>query len=159
MISIKRILAPTDFSPHSEGAIRYACEIAEKFSASLHLLHVLQEFVPVFPDLAVAAALPPEYFEQSEERAIESLQTILKPEWGTPAEVKRAIRWGNAVESICDYSTDQDVDLIVIATHGRTGLGRLLLGSVAERIVREAPCPVLTVRTPAKKAAADKPKE
>jgi nucleotide-binding universal stress UspA family protein len=71
---------------------------------------------------------------------------ILKPEWGRPARLETAVRWGDPIDSIHAYARDHAIDLIVVATHGRTGLGHVLLGSVAERILREAPCPVLTIR-------------
>ena len=71
---------------------------------------------------------------------------MIEPAWGTPPVVETAVRWESPVEGIVDYAREAAIDLIVIATHGRTGLSHVLLGSVAERIVREAPCPVLTIR-------------
>ena len=146
MIDIKRVLAPTDFSSHSEKAVRFACSLAEQFGAELHLVHVLSEIIPAGPDPLLMPVMPPQFYEESEERAKETLKTLLQPAWGKPASVTTAVRWGSPVEAIVDYSKEQAIDLIVIATHGRTGLSHVLLGSVAERIVREAPCPVLTLR-------------
>ncbi len=146
MLEYRSILAPTDFSPHAGVALRHACGLAERLGAELHLLHVLPDFVPASTDPMLAPTMPAEYFAQSEARARESLATLLDPSWGHPPSVKVAVHWGSAVEGIVGYASDHAIDLVVIATHGRTGLRHVLLGSVAERIVREAPCPVLTVR-------------
>jgi universal stress protein A len=146
MLAIRSILAPTDFSPHAAAAVRYACGMAERLGATLHLLHILPDMVPASPDPMLAPALPPEYFSTAEGNASDALGHLLDPSWGRPPSVETAVRWGSAVEGIVDYAADRAIDLVVIATHGRTGLRHVLLGSVAERIVREAPCPVLTVR-------------
>jgi nucleotide-binding universal stress UspA family protein len=147
VLEIRSILAPTDFSRHAEASVRYACGLAHRLGASLHLLHVLPDvIVPVGPDPALVTSVPPEYYAETETRSRTALAAVFKPEWGEPASVEVAIRWGDPVEGVVSYATDTGIDLIVIATHGRTGLSHVLLGSVAERIVREAPCPVLTIR-------------
>jgi len=146
VIEIKSILAPTDFSEHSEMAVRYACQLAEQFGSELRLLHVLSEIVPAGPDPLLMPVMPTEYYSESEEKARETLERLLDPAWARPASVVTAVDWGSPVETIVAHALDNRVDLIVIATHGRTGLSHVLLGSVAERIVREAPCPVLTIR-------------
>jgi nucleotide-binding universal stress UspA family protein len=147
MLEIKHILAPTDFSHHAEGALRFACGLAERFGATLHLLHVLPEVVvPVGPDPSLISSFPPEYYTESEERSREALSHAIDKAWGDVKAVELAVRWGDAVDGVVGYATDQKIDLIVIATHGRSGLSHVLLGSVAERILREAPCPVLTIR-------------
>jgi nucleotide-binding universal stress UspA family protein len=92
--------------------------------------------------------MPPEFYQENEVRARETLTNLLDPAWGTPRALVTAVRWGSPVEAIVDYASEKKIELIVIATHGRTGLSHALLGSVAERILREAPCPVLTLRTP-----------
>jgi nucleotide-binding universal stress UspA family protein len=146
VIEIRTILAPTDFSPHAEQAVRYACRLAERLGATLHLLHVLSDVVPAGPDPMLAPVLPPEFYQESEAQSLASLGRALDPSWGCPTTVETAVRWGDAVDEIVAYAAENAVELIVIATHGRTGLSHVLLGSVAERIVREAPCPVLTIR-------------
>ena len=146
MLEIRQILAPTDFSRHAEAALRYACGLAQRLGSTLHLLHVLPDVVPVGPDPMLAPSLPPEYYTETENQSLEALCKAVDPTWGKPAGIQTAVRWGGAVEGIVGYATDMAIDLIVIATHGRTGLSHVLLGSVAERIVREAPCPVLTIR-------------
>jgi universal stress protein A len=146
VIQIRTILAPTDFSAHALTAVRYACGLAETFGATLHLLHVLAEVIPVGPDPMVAPVLPLEYYQESEKASLAALQTLLDPAWGRPKKVETFVRWGSPVDVVVDHATSSAVDLIVIATHGRTGLSHVLLGSVAEQIIREAPCPVLTLR-------------
>ena len=112
----------------------------------VHLLHVLNDVIQLGPDPMLAPVLPPEYYRETEEASREALADVLRPSWGQPAGVETAVRWGNPVDQIVEYASRQAIDLIVIATHGRTGLSHVLLGSVAERIVREAGCPVLTIR-------------
>jgi universal stress protein A len=146
LIEIKTILAPTDFSEHSARALRYACRLAERLGSELRLLHVLSEILPAGPDPLLMPVMPTEYYTESEGKAHETLERMLDSTWGRPASVVTAVQWGSPVETIVRYALDNRVDLIVIATHGRTGLSHVLLGSVAERIVREAPCPVLTIR-------------
>ena len=161
MIEIRKILAPTDFSPHAAKALRYACRLAERLGSELHLLHVLTEIVPAGPDPLLAPVMPPEFYKETEEQSRVSLRQSLDPTWGRPPAVETEVRWGSPVEGIVDYAREHRIDLIVIATHGRTGLGHVLLGSVAERIVREAPCPVLTIRdrdhTPAVRGVDENP--
>lgn len=147
MLEVRSILAPTDFSRHAEAALVYAFGIAERFGSELHLLHVLPEVVaPIAPEPMLLPTLPPEYYAESEATAREALEKLVRPEWSKPARIETVVRWGDTVSSIVAYATEQKCDLIVIATHGRSGLSHVLLGSVAERIVREAPCPVITVR-------------
>lgn len=146
MIDFKRVLAPTDFSESSEEALRQACWLAERFGAELHVLHVLTEIVPTGPDPLMMPVMPPKFYQDDEDKARKTLESVVKCDWGNPQSVKTAVRWGSAAEAIVDYAAEQAIDLIVISTHGRTGLSHILLGSVAERIVREAPCPVLTIR-------------
>ncbi len=146
MLEIRSILAPTDFSSHSGLAVKYACGLAERLGAQLHLLNVLSELLPTGPDPLLMPVMPPDYYTELEARSQESLSRFLDTSWGQPTGVVRAVRWGSPVEAIVAYAAEQHVSLIVIATHGRTGFGHVILGSVAERIVREAPCPVLTIR-------------
>jgi universal stress protein A len=147
MIEIQSILAPTDFSSHAEVALRYAVGLAERLGARLHLLHVLPDVVvPVGPDPTLTPSLPPEYYTETEEQSRQALLHLIDATWGKAPSIEVSVRWGSPVDSIVGYAADHKIDLVVIATHGRTGLSHVLLGSVAERIVREAPCPVLTIR-------------
>ena len=94
MITFGRILAPSDFSPHSHEALRYACGLAERFGAELHVVHVLSEIIPAGPDPLLMPVMPPEFYAEDERRAAEVLRTEVKPEWGRPARVITAVRWG-----------------------------------------------------------------
>jgi universal stress protein A len=146
MLEIRSILAPTDFSPHANAAVRFAVGLAERFGATLHLIHVLNPVMSVMPDGMIAPALPADFYRDMEAESHAALERALDPSWGSVSSVTRAVLWGDSMGQIIDYATEHQVNMIVIATHGRTGLSHVLLGSVAERIVREAPCPVLTVR-------------
>lgn len=147
MLTIRAVLAPTDFSHHAERAVRYACEFAEKFGATLHLLHVLPEVIaPIGPDPSLVTALPVEYYRDAEADSLAALRKMIDSSWTAPAQVEAAVLWGDPVDGITTYSKDHAIDIVVVATHGRTGLRHVLLGSVAERLVRESLCPVLSIR-------------
>ena len=148
MLEIRSILAPTDFSHHSERSDKYACDLAERLGASLHLLHVLAEVMPVGPDPMLMPVLPPNFYTEMEATANQTLEGLIDPSWGKPASVTHSVTWGDPVAMIVDYATTHAVDMVVIATHGRTGLSHVLLGSVAEHIVRHSPAPVLTIHDP-----------
>jgi nucleotide-binding universal stress UspA family protein len=140
MLPIKTILHPTDFSPHAEYAYRLASALARDYSARLILMHV-----KVIPAVAYGefAALPPEPGETMGNLKNRLMQ--LKPR---DCAVEYVLTEGVPAEEIVTVAKEKVCDLIVMGTHGRTGLGRLLMGSVAELVVRRAPCPVLTLKTP-----------
>jgi universal stress protein A len=149
VLEIRSILAPTDFSQHAEGAVHYACSLAERLGATLHLLHVLPDvIVPVGPDPSLVTSVPPEYYSETEAQSREALARVIQPDWPKPAGLVIEVRWGDPVDGVVRYARDHGIDLLVLSTHGRTGLSHVLMGSVAERIVREASCPVLTIRNP-----------
>lgn len=150
MINVKRILNPTDFSDFSGEATKYAIDFAQQFDAELHLLHVIREFAALLPvPIAEAASSLENYDEESELRALESLNKLLDSAGKSGRHVTIATRHGSPFVEIIDYAREHEIDLIVMGTHGRSALPHALIGSVAERVVRKAPCPVLTVR-PAK---------
>jgi nucleotide-binding universal stress UspA family protein len=139
------VLHPTDFSEHSEYAFRLACSLARDYGARLIVLHVLKRPVLTYSGVMTAPPPPP---PSSEERqsAQEQLQRIKPPD---PAIwVEHLLEEGDPATAILQNAQERQCDLIVMGSHGRTGLGRLLMGSVAEQVVRKAPCPVLTVKTP-----------
>lgn len=146
MIELKRILVPTDFSAYSEQAMTYACAFAEQFKSELHVLHVLQDLVSVVPEPGVAFPPPGDYMGELKASAERALQQMPPAEWSEKHTVVRDTRQGPPFLEIVRYAKENDIDLIVIGTHGRGGLAHVLLGSVAEKVVRKAPCPVLTVR-------------
>lgn len=146
-LNISRILAPTDFSDHACYALSYARLFADRWNAELHLLNVIEP--AVFPTEAGLTPmgmmnLDSELAEAAQHAMIEMLA---RPELVGVAPVT-SIAHGRASTAIIDYATERQIDLIVIATHGRTGFEHLIFGSTAERVVRESPCPVLTVRPP-----------
>lgn len=145
MITIQRILCPTDFSSYAAEALKYACAFVDKFDAELHLLHALEVHLSSTPVFGAGLALPRQTRE-SREAADKELARVLDPEWQKGKHVVRATAEGAPFLKIIRYAREHDIDMIVMGTHGRSGLPHILLGSVAERVVRKAPCPVLTIR-------------
>ncbi|NIP86691.1 MAG: universal stress protein [Planctomycetales bacterium] len=145
MIRLQRILLPTDFSDHAGEALKYACAFTEQFAAELHLLHVLETHPSAAPHFGMGLALAPQV-EESRTEVDQALEKLLDPEWATGRQIVRATATGPPFIGIVRYARQQEIDMIVLGTHGRSGLPHVLMGSVAERVVRKAPCPVLTVR-------------
>ncbi len=149
-MDIRHILAPTDFSDHSKRALGDALELAQTFGAKLSLLHVLE------PSPYLGEFTPPTMGEELrgdlERQAGAELARALPEARQATVAVTRAVVTGSPALKIVETAEAEHVDLIVMATHGRTGLSHLLIGSVAERVVRTAPCPVLTIRPPAEQA-------
>jgi nucleotide-binding universal stress UspA family protein len=141
MIKIDRVLVPTDFSEYSDQARTYACELAKRFDAELHLVHVVHLVAQPFYGGPISDELL-----NPEEPALEKLEGLQGPDLDQVSRVVRRVQVGSPFVEIVRYARENDVDLIVMGTHGRTGLAHALIGSVAERVVRKAPCPVLTVR-------------
>jgi nucleotide-binding universal stress UspA family protein len=147
MIDLHRILVPIDFSKHSQNAVKYAAAFAEKFAAELHLLHVVQDLSLFVPDVisGTPPLLPPA--DQMVAAVRESLDRLAQEQLAK-LTVHRDVREGTPFYEIIAYAREKDIDLIVMGTHGRGLLAHMLMGSVAEKVVRKAPCPVLTVRDP-----------
>jgi nucleotide-binding universal stress UspA family protein len=149
MMTLKRILVATDFGEAADSALAYGRELARTFGAQLDVLHVADNvfahavsadgFVATYPaiqaDIEEAARAELNRIVSGEDRAVLGARTIIRVS-ATPAL------------AIIDYAREANIDLIVIGTHGRGAMAHLLMGSVAERVVRTAPCPVLTVRHP-----------
>jgi nucleotide-binding universal stress UspA family protein len=146
MISIHRILAPTDFGDTSPGPLKYAAELAEKFGAELVLLHVVQDLALAMPDAVMPTPVPGPDLGQLTRSAKDGLANLVSRENLGRLNPKLEVRIGSPAAEIVAAATDLKADLLCIGTHGRRGLAHFFLGSVAEKIVREAPCPVLTVR-------------
>jgi len=136
MFNVRTILHPTDFSKHSEWAFRLACSLARDHRARLVALHVAPP--PVY---GLAFAQVAEYDE-----LWKKLHRLEVPNLSVPLEYQ--LRHGHAVTEILRVAREVECDLIVMGMHGRSGIGRVLMGSVAEEIVRRAHCPALTVKTP-----------
>ncbi len=148
MIDLRRILVPIDFSKHSHKALTYAASFAEKFAAEIHLLHVLQDLAVFYPDPISAStpALPPA--DQLTTATRTALDRLIQENKLQDLHVKTEARQGTPYQEIAEYAREHEIDLIIMGTHGRTGLVHLLLGSITEKVIRWAPCPVLTVRDP-----------
>lgn len=146
MIEFKRILHPTDFSASSQRSLATACELARKFGAEVHLLHVVQDVAAIAAYGVAEAYLPVEWRNEVKAQAEKSLQEVPDAATGAGVRFVRAIAEGSPYYEIIEYARQNAIDLIVMGTHGRTGVPHLLMGSVAEKVVREAPCAVLTVR-------------
>ena len=146
MITLKKILVPTDFSECSEAATHHGLELARAFGATLHLLHVVEDpdtspwAVPGFP-LSLVEVL--EHFQDEARNRL--LASIPEPDRG---RVVVSCPIAAPVPEILRYAEHESIDLIVMGTHGRGFVAHALIGSVAEHVVRRAPCPVLTLRQP-----------
>ena len=145
MPAYERILVPVDFSEHSHAALREASELAQRYGATLHLLHVNEPWPPSSTVASDAYPMYHEYVAQENARAAKALEDLAVPDAG-PRPVQRVTRAGHVEHEILKYIDDAEIDLVVIGTHGRTGVAHWIMGSVAERVVRFAPCPVLVAR-------------
>ncbi len=147
MLQIRKILVPTDFSDHSKQAVNAALDLAKRYEASLAVVHVFQPLAMALPEGVVVYG--PDFYAE----VTSKLETSLK-------EVKQAIenqgfknvtsKLVNGVPHVelVNMAKEQGIDLIVMGSHGRTGFSHALLGSVAEKVVRKAHCPVLVVKSP-----------
>jgi nucleotide-binding universal stress UspA family protein len=146
MIHVNSILVPTDFSECSDAAVKYGRTLAQTFGAELHLLHVVQDpytqpwAAEAFP--AAIGDLMEDWQKQAVTRMAESVPEDEHAHLTTTSVI------GTPFYEIVRYAKDSSIDLIVIGTHGRGPFAHMLLGSVAEKVIRRAPCPVLTVRHP-----------
>ena len=146
MMNLQTILVPSDFSECSAAALRYGLELARRFDARLHLLHVVQD--PLTQPWAAEGFSAPlfEAVEQWKAEAKDRLRSLVPENDRDRVTITSTVAWPYA--EILRQAIENNVDLIVMGTHGRGGVSHVLLGSIAEKIVRRAPCPVLTVRHP-----------
>lgn len=140
MIALKRILVATDFGPAADAALTYGRELATTFGATMHVIHVAENFF-MRPSVADPYALKEAVVRRLEMRLTEADRTALHAR--AVVEIS-----DHPADAIATYAKQNDIDLIVMGTHGRDGFTHLLMGSVAERVVRTASCPVLTVKHP-----------
>jgi len=147
MHPIRKILVPIDFSPHAEEAIAWAVDLSKRYDATITLVHVYQAVAYALPDafvLYTPARLTEMLLEF--ERQLDVAKAFAQAEGADQVETQ--MRAGIAVAEIVQCAKEGPFDVIVMGTHGRTGLQHALMGSVAERVIRTAPCPVLVIRTP-----------
>ena len=144
-IELRRILVPIDFSEHSKKALRYAIPFAEQFKASVDLLYVVEP--TIYPaDFSFGQVGFPNVEDELRQRGTEELDALIRKEIGNRVPARKVIRTGKAFHEIDEYAREEAIDLIIIATHGHSGVEHVLFGSTAEKVVRHAPCPVLVVR-------------
>ena len=143
-MKIKNILVPVDFSDSSDFSMAFAVKLAQEYDAELHLVHVYDEvFTPTDGGFSSAPIpdIPP--IDMEEERA--RLDMVIPPK---AVRFRRQFLVGDPADMLVRYADENEADLVVMGTHGRTGLRRLVMGSVAEAVVRRAHCPVITVKQP-----------
>ena len=145
-IQLQRIVLPTDFSEYSSVATNYACTLASAFDAELHLLHVFEQYTGSTYVPGVPLPQATSETEELKQHVAELLANMLDADWEAGHRVIRATREGYPFVEIIRYAKEQAIDMIVMGTHGRSGIPHLLMGSVAEKVVRKSQCPVLTVR-------------
>ena len=144
-MQFRHILAPTDFSEYSKQAVTSALEWAQKFGAKLTILHVIE--LPPYPvEGYVTPNLSQTFMDDLERQATTELAQVIPEAEAAGVGVARVVGVGTPYRKIIDTAEAEQVDLIVMATAGRTGFSHLIMGSIAERVVRTASCPVLTIR-------------
>lgn len=155
MPQLNRILVPTDFSDCSRAALDYAVKLAQSFGATIDLLHVwvIPPYIPPEAMVGVPGNDTQSLSELARGSAEQEMQDFVKALRDQGIAIERTLLdSGDPGRTIVDVATRDGHDMIILGTHGRTGLSHLLMGSVAERVVRYSTVPVLTVRTPAKAA-------
>jgi nucleotide-binding universal stress UspA family protein len=149
-LQLRTILLPTDFSGCANYAVAYAAAIARAARAKIICIYVLEPMVPAVGYTGLADPMPmADISEQLEDSAERELPQVVHCEELQGLDVEEVITHGDAAAEIVRVASERGVDLIVIASHGRTGLGRMIFGSTAEAVVRHARCPVLVVKPPA----------
>jgi len=144
-VSVNHILLPFDFSIHSKNALRYAVLMAKEFDASLHLVYVVEP--TLYPaDLGFGQVVLPEVEDDLVEEGEKQLLSIIKDHIGKDVQATSVVRRGKPHQEILQEAEERKIDLIIVPTHGHTGVEHILFGSTAERIVRNAKCPVMTLR-------------
>jgi nucleotide-binding universal stress UspA family protein len=146
MITIKKILFATDFSDCARTAQEYAASFASQYRAELHVLYVMPDIALMMPDPGTSLSLPQNYLVDQKNDAQRSLDKLFPDAAAEGHKIVRSLRMGNPFVEIVKYGEEIGADLIVVGTHGRGALMHLLMGSVAEKVVRKARCPVLSVR-------------
>jgi len=148
-LEIKKVLVPIDFSDYSKSSLRYAVNFAKQFNAEIYLIYVLEPVIYP-PDFSMGQIAIPSINAEWDERAREELENLAKTEIPEGVNVKTILKNGKPFLEIIDTASEENIDLIIIATHGHSGVEHILFGSTAEKVVRKAPCPVLTLREPVK---------
>jgi len=146
VITLQKILVPTDFSDISQFALEHGLALAEKFRAKLYLMHVWE--LPMTSSLLPPEPYPESVLTEAQKAESDHLTKVTQELKASNFDAEPVFVLGKPYMEIVKTAADLEVDLIVIASHGRSGISHLLLGSVAEKVVRLAPCPVFTVKPP-----------
>lgn len=156
MSGFKKILVPTDFSAASTFALEYATQLAKRLGASINILHVIEDpFVAGAWSSEIYVAEVPQLRAAIIQEAEKRLENALSPADRKTFSVTSDVMTGSPASTIAKVAEERHIDLIVMGTHGRSGMAHLLLGSVAEKVVRIASCPVLTIRGEAREAGSE----
>lgn len=146
---IKKIVVPIDFSDYSKKALQYTVQFCKSMQAEIILVYVIEPMI--YPaDLSMGQMVIPQNELNLDQKAKSELEELAKSEIGDLLKYQILIKMGKPFVEIIETASEQDADLIIISTHGHTGVEHLLFGSTAEKVVRKAPCPVLTIREPIK---------
>lgn len=145
-MAIKRILHASDFSPASRSALKVARELARALNAQLILCHAYEALPPLSSEASIPSSLFSQIMTAAREGATRQLEKLAKAARGNGIRVATVLVEGSPATAVISVAKRKGAHLIVVGTHGRTGGQRMLMGSVADRIVRLSPCPVLTVR-------------
>lgn len=144
-LSIKKILVPIDFSEHSKNALQYAISFAKQYNAELILVYVVEP--TIYPaDFSFGQIAVPNIEHDLRERGEAELKQLVQTQIGEALPARTLVLTGKPFLEIIQTADEENVDLIIIATHGHTGVEHILFGGTAEKVVRKAPCPVLVVR-------------
>lgn len=146
---INRILVPIDFSEYSKAALSYSVDLATNFNSELILIYVVEPVIYP-PDFSMGQIALPTVDSEMDSRAADELARLSKSE--IPGEIKcrTIVKTGKPFLEIIECAQEENIDLIIIASHGHTGVEHILFGSTADKVVKKAPCPVLTIREPLK---------
>jgi len=147
-MEIKSILFPTDFSEGSSQALQYATDMAKKYGAKLYILHVIYDIAKA-SGWYVPHRSVDEMYKELQDGAMKELEKFGVAELSGIKDIARSVLTGVPHEEIMNFAKKNKIDLIIMGTHGRSGIDRILFGSTAAQVVRYAPCPVFTVRVPA----------
>ncbi len=146
MLSIKKILLASDLGTNSDRATEYARMFTSQFGAELHVLHVLEDMLVNTPSFGGGLALN-SYIHESKSVVERRIHSLFEPSWLLGKQLVTATAEGNPGEQILRYANEHSIDLIMVGTHGRTGLSHILVGSVAEQVTRKSKCAVVVVRS------------
>lgn len=146
-MKVERILFPTDFSEGSSHALHYAVDLARHYNARLYILHVIYDIGKAF-ELHVPHVSSDEFHKEMNEWAVKQMDSTCVEETRNLPDVEKSVLNGIPYDEIIKFAAKEKIDMIVIGTYGRSALERFIFGSTAERVVRRAPCAVLTVRPP-----------